>query len=314
MKLQILGLLMESLWNWEIGLIVSIQTIHNPGLDQLFNAITFLGEIESYLLILPFIIWSVSKPVGFRVAYLFLFTFAVNTWAKLIIDHPRPFDWPSPDNSPVLKLNARAGGPGIPSGHAQLSLSLWYYLAYRFNQTWLWVGATILVILISFSRIYLGVHFPTDVLAGIGLGLTVLGAFIKIEPELTDFLSNQTVFLQISLAVMLPLAVILIHPHPDTVAAMGTLSGLSLGVILDQKAIHFQATGSIKRRLARFLVGLVPLLLLFEGINLLEPGPESSWQLPVSIMRYNLSGFWVSGGALWLFQQTMKSPTRNELS
>ena len=112
---------MEPIWEWGNNLIVSIQTVHNPVLDGFFNIITFLGEAEFFLIIFPFVIWTINKPIGLRLAYIGLISVAFNTWAKLIIEHPRPFEWPSEATTPVLKLmkklEAQASPAATPNRH-----------------------------------------------------------------------------------------------------------------------------------------------------------------------------------------------------
>ncbi len=295
---------MEPIWNWGNQVIVSIQTIHNPALDGLFNAITFLGEVEFFLLIFPFVIWVVNKSAGLHLAYLVLISITFNTWAKLLINHPRPFEWPSAATSPVLKLNQKASGPGIPSGHTQTSLVLWFYLAHQLRQGWFWVIAAILFVLVSFSRVYLGVHFPTDLLGGAILGLIILLLFVKFEPQITALLLNRSLRLQIGLAIVVPLLIIFIHPHPDTMATVSTMGGFSLGIIFERQQVNFQATGPIGQRLLRFVVGLVLLAIIFVGLDLIIPAPENVLHFPMTIVRYAVSGFWTSGGAPWLFKRT----------
>lgn len=294
---------MEPIWDWGNRFIVTIQTFHSPALDALFNAITFLGEEEFFLLIFPFIIWVVNKPLGFRLSYLVLISIAFNTWAKLIVNHPRPFEWPSATTSPVLKLNFKARGPGLPSGHAQTSLVLWFYLAHKLERFWLWLAAASLLVLVSFSRIYLGVHFPTDILGGAILGLIILLLFIKLEPSLTSVLAAQSPGRQMGLTVAMPLLIILLHPHRDTIATMGTLAGFGPGIIFEQRKVKFEADGPVARRLIRFVIGLILLVVIFEGVNLLVPAPENMLYLPVTIVRYGISGFWVSGAGPWFFKR-----------
>lgn len=292
---------MEPLWNWGNDIIVSIQAVHNPALDGFFNALTFMGEADFYLLIFPLIIWAFNKSIGQRAVFLIFFGLTVNAWVKDIFGHPRPFEWPSPADSPVLDLNQNAHGPGLPSGHTQASLMLWYYLAYHFKKRWLWVLATILFVLISFSRVYLGVHFPTDLLGGIILGLIMLLLFIKFEDRLVDKLWAQSVWLQVGLAIIIPLVLIIIYPHRDAVAALSALSGFSLGIIIDRQIIHFDVTGSIIQKVLRYAIGIITLVIIYMGIEAFQPDPDQAMYVPVRMVRYIIAGFWVSGGAPWLF-------------
>jgi membrane-associated phospholipid phosphatase len=292
---------MEPLWNWGNEIIIAIQTIHNPALDGFFNAVTFMGEAEFYLLIFPLIMWAFNKSIGQRAVFLVFLGLTVNAWVKDAFGHPRPFEWPSVATSPVLKLNETARGPGLPSGHTQASLILWYYLAYHFKKQWLWILATILFVFVSFSRIYLGVHFPTDVLGGVILGLIMLLLFIKFEDRLVSNLRAQSVWLQVGLAIIIPLVLIVIYPQHDTVAALSALSGFSLGIILDRRIIHFDVTGSVTQKILRYVVGIIMLAVIYVGIEIFQPDPGQSSYIPIRMIRYMVAGFWVSGGAPWFF-------------
>jgi len=292
----------EPLWNWGNDIIVSIQAVHNPALDGFFNAITFMGEAEFYLLIFPLIIWTFNKSLGQHAVFLIFFGLTVNNaWLKELFGHPRPYEWPSPADSPVLDLNQNARGGGLPSGHAQASLMLWYYLAYHVKKRWLWVLATVLFVLISFSRVYLGVHFPTDVLGGAILGFIMLLLFIKFEDRLVSNLRAQAVWLQVGIAIFIPLVLIVIYPQRDAVAALSALSGFSLGIILDQRIIHFDVTGSILQKILRYVIGIVLLVIIYMGMEIFQPEPGQVFHVPIRMARYMVAGFWVSGGAPWLF-------------
>jgi membrane-associated phospholipid phosphatase len=292
----------EPLWNWGNEIIVSIQAVHNPALDGFFNALTFMGEAEFYLLVFPLIIWAFNKSIGQRAVFLVFFGLTLNNaWLKELFGHPRPYEWPSVDTSPVLKLNDAARDPGLPSGHTMASLTLWYYLAYHFKKRWLWILATVLFVLISFSRVYLGVHFPTDLLGGAIVGLIMLLLFIKFENRLVNILWAQSVWLQVGLAIIIPLVLIIIYPHRDAVAALSALSGFSLGIIIDRQIIHFDVDGSVTQKVLRYAVGIITLVIIYLGIEILQPDPGQGLYIPIRIVRYIIAGFWVSGGAPWLF-------------
>jgi hypothetical protein len=84
---------------------------------------------------------------------------------------------------------------------------------------------------------------------------------------------------------------------------MAVLPGFGLGVIFDREKIGFETTGSPGKRLIRFLVGLVLLVIIYEGLDLIIPAEDHSLYLPLAITRYSITGFWVSGGAPWLFKR-----------
>lgn len=81
-------------------------------------------------------------------------------------------------NRPPLEFHKIAqGGYSFPSGHAQGSTSFWGYLALKQNKGWAYAAAAILIVSVSLSRLYLGVHFPSDILGGIIIGIGLLFTF-----------------------------------------------------------------------------------------------------------------------------------------
>ena len=79
---------MDAIWQWGLGLIHTIQLVHGPALDAFFKAITFLGEEEFFLILLPLVVWCVDFAVGARLAFAFLLSSYVNTGLKDIPSQP----------------------------------------------------------------------------------------------------------------------------------------------------------------------------------------------------------------------------------
>ena len=124
---------MESILNWGVETIVWLQQF-SPQLDLPFKALTFLGNEEFFMLILPFVYWSLDRRTGARLAILFLFSAYVNTVAKALAGQPRPFQYDK-----AVKPLIRSGGGGFPSGHTQSAVVIWGYLAAAFQRPWLWI-------------------------------------------------------------------------------------------------------------------------------------------------------------------------------
>ncbi|MCK4722360.1 MAG: phospholipid phosphatase, partial [Dehalococcoidia bacterium] len=101
---------MEALLQWGLDLILAIQQIHGPVLDGIFRAITFMGEEEFYLILLPLLLWCVDFGLGARLGALFLLSSYLNFGLKDLLRQPRPFDL-----DPSVKLSS-AEGYGLPSG------------------------------------------------------------------------------------------------------------------------------------------------------------------------------------------------------
>lgn len=291
---------MEEIWRWGADFIIAIQAIHNPILGTAFNVITSLGSEEFYLILLPLLYWCVDKHLAQRLAYLFLFSTYSNAMLKSLFHHPRPFQY----DPQVLKADAVPAeglGYGLPSGHSQSAVVVWGYLAAWLRRRWMWGLATILVVSIAFSRIYLGVHFPSDVLGGLVLGIVWLWLFLWLEPGLVRWLSQRPMGMQLGLAVAVPGVLLLIESYGDATAAMGTLIGLGAGIVVEGRTVHFSSSGSIWQRVVRFVLGVIIIVALREGLKLVFPGQGEALYALFRTVRYSLVGLWAALGGPWVF-------------
>lgn len=293
---------MEAPLQWGIDLIVAIQQIHGPALDSIFRVITFMGEEEFYLLLLPLLLWCVDFALGVRLAILFLLSSYLNADLKNLFQQPRPFDL-----DPSVQLSS-AEGYGLPSGHSQSAVVVWGSIAAWARKTWFWVVAIGLMALIGFSRIYLGVHFPTDVLAGWAIGAVLLYLYLAVPPGGEKRFAELSLGVQMLLALAVPVVLLLIHPVKDTTTALATLAGAGAGLALTHRYTPFSARGPWWQRALRFLIGSAVVFVLYLGLKMVFPGEGSPLYLVFRFLRYWLIGVWVTFGAPWLFRQLHLSP------
>lgn len=136
---------------------------------DLWLAITNLGRDEVFIAVLALYTWLVSPQRARQLGVAFALSYLVNSALKYSLDVPRPFATQTSVASAAAQ--ATAGGPSFPSGHAQLGSTLWLGIAAQVRRPWFWAVAALLAGLIAYSRLALGVHYPADVLAGLGLGL-----------------------------------------------------------------------------------------------------------------------------------------------
>ena len=293
---------MEALLQWGIDLIVAIQQIHGPALDSIFRAITFMGEEEFYLLFFPLLFWCVGVGLGARLGVFFLLSTYLNTDLRDLFQQPRPFDL-----DPSVQLSS-AEGYGLPSGHSQSAIVVWGTIAAWARKTWFWMVAIALMVLIGFSRIYLGVHFPTDVLAGWTIGVVLLGIYLLVQPGIERKLAELSLGVQMALSLAVPVVLLLIHPVKDTTTTMAVLAGMGVGLALMHRYVPFSARGPWWQRAVRFLIGGAVVLALYLGLKMVFPGEESALYLVFRFLRFWLIGLWVSFGAPWLFRLLHLAP------
>jgi hypothetical protein len=208
---------------------------------------------------------------------------------------PRPCE-PRPD-----VCIDHAEGYGIPSGHSQNAIVFWGVIAQWIGTAGGWIAAILLMLLIGISRIYLGVHFPTDVFVGWAIGIAILGTYLVVGKRVEDWLGGLSLTAQILLALLLPLLLLVIQPNDVMVQVTGTLAGIAVGVALTMRYLKFDAGGLIWKRAVRFLLGVAVVAAIYFGLRFIFPGEGESLYAAFRFVRYGLVGLWISLGAPWLF-------------
>jgi len=286
---------MDAIFQWGLNFIIMVQQIDTPLLDSFFRAVTSLGDESFYLLLFPFLLWCVDFYLGIRVGIIFLLSVYFNNGIKEIFQQPRPFDI-LPEIQKIY-----ASGYGFPSGHAQSSLVVWGSIAYWKKQIWIRNLSLLLILLIGFSRIYLGVHFPTDILGGWLLGGLILGLsyfiFLKIN---LDFIQGNMIFKIIGIT-LFPLILLQIQSSPDIISSVAALTGIGYGLLLFHSFIGGIRPGNWLQRLISFLVGVIGIGIFYLGLKLILPSEGQAFYQLFRFFRYLLLGMWISFGAPRLF-------------
>jgi len=289
--------LLSSWIPWGVDVIVAIQTATGHLLDPLFRAITFLGEQYAFLVLLPCLFWCLDKRQGLRTALLLLFSAYLNSGLKQVFQVPRPFLVSSAVQSKVT-----ATGYAFPSGHAQLAATLWPWLALVSRKRWMALVAVALVLLISFSRVYLGVHYPQDIVVGIVVGLILVLTYSRLQPHLDAWLGACRLGPGLVGAIALPMATLLLIRTDDALMTAPCLAGLGTGYLLERRWIDFRSSPGFAPAAGRLAVGLMALGGVFCGLKALLPTEG----LPALVavfrgLRYACVGFAATLPIPWLF-------------
>lgn len=167
---------------WEINFLEWLQTIHNPVLDKFMIGVTYLGSggILWIIIALLLILNKKYRTWGFVVAASLIGCLLIgNLTLKPLIARVRPYDVTGFEALLIEKLSDYS----FPSGHTQASFAAATVL-FVMNKKW-GIAALIMAALISFSRLYLYVHFPTDVFAGFVIGVVIALLCVKfIKPKI----------------------------------------------------------------------------------------------------------------------------------
>jgi len=234
-----------------------INSIRSPNLTIFFQYITWLGYKDFLFLFVPFCYWFFDRKV-FGIFTLFVFIGAfINTYLKDFFQDPRPDTLLNIDPwSSTIDLSY-----GFPSGHAQLAIVIWGYLFLNTQNIFLKIFCVFLIITISFSRIYLGVHDVADVVGGIIIGLFLIYALTILLSSKGEWLKNQSNWKHFLTYFTLILLFYLVWPIEESkivALAQGSLIiGFWLGQKIDDEYFSFKSPEKLLLKIMSAIIALV---------------------------------------------------------
>ena len=156
----------------DIFLLKQINFYRNTSFDSLFIFITDTGPVIAALIPLLIICGGILysekewRVIGYKIAIPYLLSVVTSNTLKYIVNRPRPFiTYPF-----VTKLSG-AGSGSFPSGHTSDAFSIAMIVSLLFPKPLIVIPMFVWAILVGYSRIDLGVHYPSDVLAGATVGI-----------------------------------------------------------------------------------------------------------------------------------------------
>jgi len=320
---------MRNLMDLSIQLIIFLQD-NLSFLTPVMQFFTFLGNEEFYLGVMPILVWSFDHTLGLRVGVMLMLSGSVNSFFKFAFHQPRPY-WVSRS---VKLLTNPAEGFGLPSGHAQNAASTFGLLAAGIKQKWLKGVVIFTIFMIAFSRVFLGVHSIQDILLGLVVGSILLFAFFRIEKLLEEQITNLKPITRIALIFAISVTIALLgfliingqknfqipkdwvenalYAYPEEsidpfsadgiLTTSGALFGLAAGGIwVQEKGGYAAKSGKLWQHLARNVLGIAGVLLLWLGLGEILPISDNLIGYVLRFFRYALVGVWVTGAAPLLF-------------
>lgn len=271
----------------QTDILIEFTNLQNQFLDFIAIILTFLGNEEFYFLVIPFIYWCISKKIGFRLFYIFMLSVYVNSWLKVQFAVERPIGTEGVHSLFLSSAEVGSHYPydSFPSGHAQGSTTLWGYLAAVIRTRTFTVFAIILILLISVSRLYAGLHWPTDIVIGILIGI----CFVWIGVILQDKISRLPQKYKWVLILTVPLLLIGLFPEEEGMKYAGILLGASVGYFSENRFVRMKIDKKKWRKLSAFIFGIAVTFALQEGLKVIFP--EGNF---FDFFRYLIIGLWIT--------------------
>jgi hypothetical protein len=186
---------------------------------------------------------------------------------------------------------------GLPSGHAQNSAVFALSSAPLFRAPWGLVFAIAFPLLVGLSRIYLGAHFPTDVLAGWAIGAVIVALDYFFGDRIVHGVKGLRETLGLATVAVVALTMNLLTNNDTSIS--GAFFGLAGAAIYADKNAPFSVAGSFWKRALRFIFGMLTVTIVYAAPKLLLA--ELGAVPLLRFLRYVILGSWIAVGAPWLF-------------
>lgn len=321
---------MEMIQQIEVAIVLFFQSI-GEWIKVPMQAVSFLGQEEFFMVLLPFLYWCVDARVGLQFAAMTVLSNLGVTALKLAFRVPRPF-WVASQVQPWSSETSF----GMPSGHATTAASVWGVLAANLRIKWATLLIWLLVFLIGISRVFLGMHFLSQVVVGWLFGGLLLWLVLKFSPAVLRWLLRFPVSIQVLWIFLSSLMIIAVYLlfylpaltwkapalwvelgsrplegdlfNPVDLQGVFTLAGTWFGGMAGAALYYFRhgwldTSGNFLQKIIRYLLGVSVVILLWYGLGSIFPRTQTLDAYVLRFIRYALMGSWMTFASPWFFKK-----------
>lgn len=265
---------------FELEIIRWLQSFANGFWTAFFSFWTMFGEETIIIGLMGFVYWCHDKKTGEFLGLTLFLSQIVNSVVKISIQRPRPFEV---DGAIVNLRDSTSSGYSFPSGHTQGAASVFGFVAFWLKKRWVTISTIVIIVMVALSRMYLGVHYLTDVVVGGLLGIGIVYGLYRWQPHIKNTEKWYNLLLiatGVILVVMTVVSVFTVQAREgwsdaytfyDKLEGLFKMSGAFLGFVLglrfEKAKVDFPNHRILWKNLLRLAIGIGAVMAVRLGLK-----------------------------------------------